>query len=438
MWLGWPSSVVRKFIDHQTDFDVNIDELSWIVAMMDLGNVMVPFFAGFLMDKMGRKLCTVILGPWFIISWLLTLYVPTPWALYTARLMGGIGKGMSYTVVPVFLGEIAGINIRGTLSSVFSFQLHLGFLLEAVVGPLVSYRTLNTMSAMVPVAYLLVVVWIPESPYYMLKKKRWVEAAECLQWYRGNDNIEAELKQMESNVTKEMENQATVRELVASRKNVRALMIVIMACACQRAGGISCLLSYSTLILPDPAPLMGKAEYIMLFAAVIVVVFFVGMILIDKVGRRPLLIISQGGSGVVSALFVVYFYSRKYTDVSSFIWLPYTCHVLFAVMYAIGVGFIPVVYLGEIFPVNIRSNCSAIASVTLAFCSFVTNKVFLFVSKNYGFDTMFGIFTVVNFIGAMYSYGYAIETKGKTFLEIQELLEKNVKRGKEKINQNNI
>lgn len=418
--------MVEKFIHHQTDFNVNIDELSWIVAMMDLGNVISPLIAGYLMDRFGRKTCTLILGPWFVISWLLTLYVPTPWALYVARFMAGMGKGTSYTVVPVFLGEIAGVNIRGSLGSVFSFQLHIGFLLEAVVGPLVSYRTLNTMSIVVPILYCLVVAWIPESPYYLLKKKRRAEAAVCLRWFRGDGDVGAEVQQMEIIVTKEMENKSSFRELFANRKDVRALMIVVMACACQRAGGISCVLAYSNLILPDPSPLIGKAEYMMLFATMLVIVNVIGVAVVDKIGRRPLLLFSEAGMGIITLLFAIYFYFASRADVSGLVWLPYLLHVSFSMIFAIGVGFIPVVYLGEMFPVNIRSHCSAIASITLAFCSFVTNKMFLFVSDRYGHETMFVIFTIVNIVGTAYSYKYAIETKGKTFLEIQELLEKSV------------
>lgn len=441
MWLGWPSSVIAKFIEHKTDFEVNTDELSWIVATMDLGNVISPLFAGYLMDKIGRKMSTVMLGPLFMVTWLLILYVPTAWALYTSRLLAGIGKGMSYTVVPVFLGEIAGVNIRGALGSVFCLQLHLGFLLEAVIGPLVTYRTLNIVSAIVPVVFILTVVWIPESPYYLLKRKRPAEAEKCLRWFRSNyDDVQNELQKMEINVRKDMENQSTFRELFSSQKDLRALTIVVVACTSQRAGGISCILAYSVLILPDPSPIMGKSGYIMLFATMMVVVNFMGVALVDKIGRRPMLIFSEMIMGVITAVFAIYFYLKQLgVDVSMFTWLPYLCHVLFAVVFAIGVGFIPVVFLGELFPVNIRSHCSAIASIMLAFCSFVTNKMFLLVSQRYGYHTMFCFFTVINILGAAHTYKYAIETKGKTFQEIQELLEESVNgNNKTKDNRNSI
>lgn len=425
MWLGWPSAVSDKFTKHQTNVNVSYDEWSWIVCMMDLGNVISPLFAGYLMDTVGRKLSIAVLGPLFIVAWLLT-YMPCIWTLYGARLIGGLGKGMSYTVVPVFLGEIAGVNIRGALSSVFTIQLSCGFLFEVILGPSVSYITLNTVSSAIPVLFTLMFIWVPESPYYLLKKGRKTDASKCLQWYRCHADVDYELQQMEVNVQKDMENKATFRELFTNRKNFKALMVVVTACVAQRAGGVSSLIAYSALILPEPAPVIGKSVYIIIFATMLVVVNFVGSALVDKVGRKPLLIISEVSLAMITFIFGLYYMAVK-VGTTSFTWLPYLCLVTFSIMYSVGVGFIPVVFLGEMFPVNIRSQCSAIVSITLAFFSFVSNKIFLMVSENYGYYVMFWGFTTVNIACAYFAYKYAIETNGKTFLEIQELLEENVK-----------
>ncbi|XP_015369604.1 PREDICTED: facilitated trehalose transporter Tret1-2 homolog [Diuraphis noxia] len=444
MWLGWPSSASEKFMKHQTgDLHVTYDQLSWIVCMMDLGNFISPLFGGYLMDRYGRKMVIAALGPLFIVSWTLTLFVPTTVALYTARLMAGLGKGISYTVVPVFLGEIAGVGIRGALGSVFTIQLSGGVLFEVIVGPYVSYHALNATSAVVPVLFFIAFLWVPESPYYLLKVGRAADAARCLRWYRGCDaesgsgdedidaTVATELRLMETNVRKDMENGSAIGELFTNRNNLRALAVVVVACAGQRAGGISSLTAYSALILPEPSPILGKFEFIIAFAIVLVVVNFVGLALVDRVGRKPLLIGSEVGLGVVTFVFGVYYFAAEHFAgaAAAYRWLPYACHTTFAATFSIGIGFIPVVFLGEMFPVNVRSRCSAIASVTLAFFSFVSNKTFLVVSHWYGYYTMFWTFSAVNFACAYFSHRYAVETTGKTFLEIQEILDDSVRNG---------
>ncbi|XP_022174205.1 facilitated trehalose transporter Tret1-like [Myzus persicae] len=444
MWLGWPSSASEKFMKHETgELHVTYDQLSWIVCMMDMGNFISPLFGGYLMDRYGRKKVIAALGPLFIASWSLTLFVPTTFALYTARLMAGLGKGVSYTVVPVFLGEIAGVGIRGALGSVFTIQLSGGVLFEVIVGPYVSYHTLNATSAVVPVLFFTAFLWVRESPYYLLKVGRAADAARCLRWYRGCDaesgngdeavdaTVAAELRLMEANVRKDMEHGSSLGELFTNRNNFRALAVVVVACAGQRAGGISSLTAYSALILPEPSPILGKFEFIIAFAVVLVVVNFVGLALVDRVGRKPLLIASEAGLGVITFVFGVYYFAAEHVAgaAAAYRWLPYVCHTTFAATFSIGVGFIPVVFLGEMFPVNVRSRCSAFASVTLAFFSFVSNKTFLVVSHRYGYYAMFWTFSAVNFACAYFSHRYAVETTGKTFLEIQEILDDSVRDG---------
>lgn len=438
MWLGWPSSASEKFMKHETgELHVTYDQLSWIVCMMDLGNFISPLFGGYLMDRFGRKKVIAALGPLFIVSWSLTLFVPNTVALYTARLMAGLGKGVSYTVVPVFLGEIAGVDIRGALGSIFTIQLSGGVLFEVIIGPYVSYQTLNATSIVVPILFFIAFIWVPESPYYLLKVGRSADAARCLRWYRGcdagsiDDTVDAELQLMEINVHKDMENGSAFGELFTNPKNFRALAVVVVACAGQRAGGISSLTAYSALILPEPSPIMGKFEFIIAFAIVLVIVNFVGLAMVDRVGRKPLLIASVAGLGVVTFVFGVYYFAAENFPEAApaFRWVPYACHTMFAATFSIGIGFIPVVFLGEMFPVNVRSRCSAFASVTLAFFSFLSNKTFLVVSHEYGYYTMFWTFSAVNFGCAYFLHRYAIETTNKTFLEIQEILDDSVRNG---------
>lgn len=242
------------------------------------------------------------------------------------------------------------------------------------------------------------------------------------------DDVGPELGLMEVNVQKDMKNKATFRELFTNRQNFKALMVVVTACAAQRAGGVSCLIAYSALILPEPAPVVGKPVYIIMFATMLVAVNFVGLAMVDRVGRKPLLIASEVGLAAVTFVFGLYYFLAASAPglAATFSWLPYACHFAFSVVYSVGVGFIPVVFLGEMFPVNIRSHCSAIASITLAFFSFVSNKMFLFVSNKYGMHVMFWGFAAVNLGCAYFAYCYAIETNGKTFQEIQEQLENSV------------
>ncbi|XP_050442167.1 facilitated trehalose transporter Tret1-2 homolog isoform X3 [Adelges cooleyi] len=420
-FMGWPSASADKLLHHQTDFNVTIPQFSWIVSVMDLGNIISPIPAGYMMDWFGRKWTITFLGPLYIIAWILPICIGNIWSLCISRFMGGLGKGIAFTVVPVFLGEIAGVKVRGALSTVFAIQLAGGLLFEFVIGPLVTYRTLNITSALVPVIFLIMFIWVPESPYYLLKKGRRDEAAKCLRWYRaGNDT---ELQNMEQNVQNEMKNKGTFKELFCNPKNFKAVLIIATACFAQRAGGNSSFIAYSTLSLPDPVPFGHKSDYIILFAVLKTGINFIGLALVDRIGRKPLLIFSEVSLGLVTFINGLFFFMQKYTDMTQHNWIPYACLELFPTMYSLGVGFIPVVFLGEMLPVNVRSQGSAIMSIILAFSSFISNKMFLYISYSYGFYVMLWIFSTINLVCAFLAYKMAIETNGKTFSEIQDMLE---------------
>ncbi|XP_050520686.1 facilitated trehalose transporter Tret1-like isoform X2 [Daktulosphaira vitifoliae] len=429
-WLGWPSATADKLLYHKTDFNVSVNEFSWIVSIMDVGNIISPIPAGYMMDFFGRKKTVSLLGPLYIISWILPSYVGNIWSLYIARFLGGLGKGISYTVVPVFLGEIAGVKIRGALSSVFAIHLAGGFLFEAIIGPYVSFKSLNLITAIIPTLFLIMFIWVPESPYYLLKKGRRDEAAKCLRWYRnGNDS---ELQEMEENVQNDMKNKGNYWELFKNPKNLKAIVIISTASFAQRAGGISSLMAYSTLALPEPVPIGRKSDYIILFAVLKTGVNFFGLALVDRIGRKPLLLFSEISLGLVTFVDGLFFFLQNYINMTPYNWIPYVCLELFPSIYALGIGFIPVVFLGEMLPVNVRAHGSAFMSIVLAFSSFISNAIFLIISYKCGFYVMLWLFSIVNFICAYFAYKMAIETNGKTFSEIQNLLEESLKNNKKK------
>ena len=106
-WLGWPSPSVRMIENNQTHIVADSDQISWIVALMDAGNAVSPIPSGFVTDIVGRKMVLMFSGALFGVTWLLAGLAQTPLLLYIARFFAGFCKGIVFTVVPMYLGEIA-------------------------------------------------------------------------------------------------------------------------------------------------------------------------------------------------------------------------------------------------------------------------------------------------------------------------------------------
>lgn len=228
---------------------------------------------------------------------------------------------MTFTVAPMYLGEIASVPIRGALSTVFAGLLWAGTMFEFTVGPYVSFKMLAVLSGTVPVLFFCSFLLMPDSPYFLLMRNREAEAKRALQWLRNqpvtNDDaersvqilgmVDKELKEIKATMNEEMNEKGRFYDLVSIPGNRRALMIVLVMSAFQRLCGISPLLAYSSTTLPPHDGFLGPSELIIVFGCILTVFNFVATPLIDRLGRRPLLLFSAAGCGLVTGISAIWF-----------------------------------------------------------------------------------------------------------------------------------
>lgn len=387
-WLGWPSPANKKLLANQTELVVTHEQLSWVVALMDAGSAVSPIPAGLLMDVLGRKLILLLTGGLFATTWLMALLAHTPTLLYLARFLAGMGKGVAFTVAPMYLGEIASPGIRGALSTMFAGLLWAGTLFEFTIGPVVSYNTLLCLSFVVPMLFLATFGFMPESPYFLLMRRRNEEARKSLEWLRncpgvlpGDDAdvnpVEQELKEMKKSINEDMQERGSFLDLVRSPSNRRATIIVLVVSMFQRTCGISPLLSYSSITLPKTGGAVGPEHIIVVFGFILTISNFLATPLVDRLGRKPLLIFSGAGCGLATAVTSVFYYllHKTDTDVSAYLWVPYACLCVFGLTHSVGIGVLPHTLLAELFPQNVKRYAAALSSITLALASFSINKV---------------------------------------------------------------
>lgn len=222
------------------------------------------------------------------------------------RFLAGVGKGVAFTVAPMYLGEIASPGIRGALSTMFAGLLWIGTMFEFGIGPFVSYNTLLIMSLVIPVLFLATFAFMPESPYYLVMRRRNEQARRSLSWLRDSpkglpddDNdenpVETELKEMKKNVAQEMETKGSFSDLFSSRSNRKAITIVLVISMFQRTCGISPLLAYSSITLPKTHTFIGPDQIIVVFGIILTFSNFLATPLVDRLGRKPLLVFSGAG-----------------------------------------------------------------------------------------------------------------------------------------------
>ncbi|BES90083.1 facilitated trehalose transporter Tret1-like [Nesidiocoris tenuis] len=423
--LGWPSPVLSRITEHNDPFSMTDDEISWMVSVLYLGNIVSPLPAGYLMDKIGRKLSFMVLAIIPLSSWVLIRFATGPVILYIARFLSGTWSGIVSTVAPMYLAEISEPRIRGALSTFVQMMTNMGVLAEYIIGPRVSYNMLAYISGALPVIFIILMAAMPESPYWLVMKGKKDKARDALIWLRGGGDVKEEMELMSTSVEEEMKSKGTLKDLVATPGNRRALLIVQMLALLQRMSGVSALMAYTSTTLPSRgAGSLTPNDCVIVMGCVWVISVFGATIFVDSLGRKPLLIASSLGCGVAMFSAGAWFYldGTNYVDVSDFYYTPFASFLVYGLFFCIGLGPIASTVQGEAFPTNIKGLASGITSFVLAITSFVMNKIYHTIADQAGMYLNYWIFSGACFASLIFCLVYMIETKGKSLSEIQDEL----------------
>lgn len=172
MTLAWTSSAGDDGKNLESLYDIHIskDEFSWISSLVAIGSAVICIPIGILTDMIGRKYSMLLMVVPFTIGWLLIIFAKSVIMFYIGRFITGLSGGAFCVAAPIYTAEIAENEIRGTLGSYFQLLLTTGILLSYILGTFVNMRILSIISALVPLIFFVVFMFMPESPSYYLKK----------------------------------------------------------------------------------------------------------------------------------------------------------------------------------------------------------------------------------------------------------------------------
>ncbi|XP_068083518.1 facilitated trehalose transporter Tret1 [Anabrus simplex] len=427
-FTGWPSSSCPKLMAKDSPFPVSSDQCSWIIAFLAFGNICGPIPTGYLANVLGRKTVLALSSVPFVVSWLIVTLAQSVEQLYAARFIAGVGYGIAFTVGPMYISEVTENRIRGSMVTLFQVMFNLGTLFEYSVGPYIPYGTLALSSAVFPLIFLVTFVWMPESPYHLLAKDRKEAAERCLMKLRGKrkpEGVKEELHMMLMTVEIQRHDQGSVLDLARSRGNRRAFFIVIALIAIQNFSGIQPILSYTSSIFASSGSGIDANMSAIIFGVVNVLVSVASAALVDRAGRRPLLLVSCAGSSACMLGLGVYFYFAHIIENSDYLdWIPLALVLIYIVMYMIGLGPLPWAVAGEIFPNNVKGYAISFVSVFNALLSLVTVKLFQVLTDAVGEYVVFWIFAICCALGTAVVFIFLPETKGKSLLEIHKEMNK--------------
>lgn len=345
LWSGWPSWALNAQNPKPGSPAewITAAEHGWTVSMFDLANVACAWPAALIADRLGRRGCLLAIGVALVCSFAV-LYVPAgPIALFAGRALAGVAKALGVCTTPAFLAEISRPEARGRANVAVACCDALGMLVALVAGPACSYAVMNGLSLTAAAAYLVAITRVPETPLFLMSRGRPAEARRSHRWYRPDDTAavhDEQLSRMHRRVREDAAaaRVATFHALFTDAGNRTALVLVLGAVVAQRGGGVSCVVAYSTNTLPGDGPVDPNAVAVT-FAVVRLAFTVAAVPLIDRFGRRPLLVGSHFGCAAVCAAYAWFLRSADGSVASG--WALCSCVALYVVVYSTGAGAVP-------------------------------------------------------------------------------------------------
>jgi sugar porter (SP) family MFS transporter len=357
----------------------------FIMSMALWGTVLGSLFGGIPTEKYGRKKVLLWIGILFTVSAFGSGLAQDPFTFSFFRFMGGVGIGISSVVAPTYISEISTPATRGKLGAMYQFNIVFGILIAFLsnyflqgVGGSNDWRWMLGVLAIPSLIYLWMVMGVPESPRWLITNKKDLPKAKKILAEIGVDNPEEAVMAIISS------NQPASSKLSSNRffatKNNKIIWLAFFIAFFNQLSGINFILYYAPEILTRIG--LGAKESLLNSIAIggtNLLFTFAGLYLIDKLGRKTLLLIGSIGY-IISLSMVAYAFKTQGSPVFLMTFL-----LLFIASHAIGQGAVIWVFISEIFPNKIRAMGQSFgASIHWVFAAIITLVTPLFLDENNG------------------------------------------------------
>ncbi|KAJ3645689.1 hypothetical protein Zmor_023330 [Zophobas morio] len=429
---GWTSPVLPK-LKNENDLSDNpfgkpitSFEESWITSIISIGAAVGPFFGAIIVDRIGRKKTLLLLVLPIILANLVLAFATDIILYYVSRFLLGLTFGCVYSIVPIYVGEIAEDSNRGNVGCFLSMMCTIGTLLCFIIGPYVSIK-IFCLILIIPVIVFLISfgLFSPESPYYLLMMNRDDEARAALKKLRRN-YVEKELEEMKKNVEISSSTSTNLKDSLKSPTIIRGLYIGCGLMFFQQFSGITVIISYMQPIFDASGSTIPPEISTIIVGSIQLMANLTTSQLVDRLGRKILLLGSLVGGCVAHTILGVYFYlkTHNYDDVVSYLfWLPVCCLILYIVLFMFGLGPVTWAMIGELFPTHFRSFASTLTCFVCLFLAFILTFFFPNFSEMLGMAASFWLFGTSCAFGVIFVWKVVPETKGKSLHDIQMILE---------------
>ena len=419
--FGYDTGVISGailFIKTQFFLSPAMEEI--VVSAVLVGAVIGAVIGGILTDRFGRRGLIILAGMIFTASAIATALAPTVNWLIVDRVASGLAIGIASFISPMYIAELVPSKVRGSLVAVNMLAITTGivvaYLSDYALSGIHGWRYMFGLAA-IPSIILTVAMWkLPDSPRWLIGKSRLKLARQVLQRARTESDVSAEI----ADIQKSIKEQGASGKSGLFQPSLRMPLIVGAGLAVfQQITGINTVIYYAPTIFKfagitaaGPAILAGAALAMVMWCFHVLAIF-----LLDRVGRRPLLLGGVAGQIVGLAILGAAFQFQQLASFKSYIAIGGL--VIYVACFAFGLGPIFWLMISEIYPLKVRGAAMSMATVANWAMNLLVAVTFLTLVEVLGRPETFWLYGLIAVVAWVFFYLLVPETKGKTLEQIE-------------------
>jgi sugar porter (SP) family MFS transporter len=393
---------------------------TFIMSMALWGTVIGALLGGITCNKFGRKTTLIWIGVLYLVSALGSGFAPDAYTFSFFRFLGGLGVGASSVAAPIYISEIAPAEKRGRLVALYQFNIVFGILIAFLSNYLIgqymgegSWRWMLGIEALPAAIYVLMVLGVPKSPRWLILKKNDVaQANDLLKKLNPTADINALIADIRNSVTGSIKSAGFF-----SGKYNTPIMLAFLLAFFNQASGINFVLYYAPRIFTEAGINAENVLGASIPIGIVNLLFtLLGMYLIDRAGRKQLMIIGSIGY-ILTLSGVAWAFS---TGAQGFIVVAFVC--AFVAAHAVGQGAVIWVFISEIFPNKVRDFGMSFGSGTHWVFAAIITMITLPILEAFSTTTVFLFFAGMMVLQLLFVLLLMPETKGVKLEDVQKSL----------------
>ncbi|MBA4298959.1 MAG: MFS transporter [Cyclobacterium sp.] len=400
----------------------NLDDLSHglAVAIALYGTVIGALLGGFPAEKYGRKSSLLGIGILYLISAIGSALAEDVNSFMIFRFLGGLGVGASSVVAPMYISEISPAGRRGQLVALYQFNIVFGILMAYFSNYLIgslglnqSWRWMLGVEAVPALIYCFLISFVPQSPRWLIHKKRDFDTARTILTRTDPEGVDKTI--LLAIEESRLMGEKTSFSMLFSKKFKKITFMAVLMAFFNQVSGINAIIYFAPRIFESTGTTTETALASTIGIGIInLISTMLGLYLIDRIGRKPLMYIGSVGY-ILSLSLMSYSYFGGALDISLLPWFIFG----FIAAHAIGQGAVIWVFISEIFPNELRAAGQSTGSFIHWILAAGIANIFPYLAGKFGTGIIFVFFTIMMILQLIWVAFRMPETKGRTLEEIQ-------------------